>query len=106
MVIAHCLTGLVSERILPDAEPLVSEIVTNSVQHGQLGDGDTVLVRIYLAAETLRVEIENPGTAGVVASGSPSRFGGFGLDLVDRVAARWGVSRSGGTNVWFEMGRV
>jgi hypothetical protein len=28
----------------------------------------TVLVRIYLAAETLRLEIENPGAAGALAS--------------------------------------
>jgi anti-sigma regulatory factor (Ser/Thr protein kinase) len=109
MVIAHCLTGLVSQRVLPDAELLVSELVTNSVRHGELGDGDTVLVRVYLAAETLRLEVENPGTAGVVASSPPgpwSREGGLGLYLVDLLAARWGVNRTGSTNVWFEMGRA
>jgi anti-sigma regulatory factor (Ser/Thr protein kinase) len=109
MVIAHCLTGLVAERILHDAELLVSELVTNSLDHGQLGDGDAVLVRVFLAAETLRLEIENPGTAGAVASlpaGRRSGRGGFGLELVDRVAARWGVSRGHNTNVWFEMGRA
>src|SRR5688572_7592420 len=31
MVIAHCLTGLVSQRVLRDAELLVSELVTNGV---------------------------------------------------------------------------
>jgi anti-sigma regulatory factor (Ser/Thr protein kinase) len=109
MVIAHCLTGLVSRRVLLDAELLVSELVTNSMDHGELGDGDTVGVRVYLAAETLLVAIENPGTAGVVAPSPADRRsgrGGYGLDLVDRLAAHWGVSRSGSTNVWFEMGRV
>ena len=66
-VIDHCFTGLVSQQILTDAELLVSELVTNSVEHGELGSDDTVLVRILLAAESLRVEVENPGTAGVVA---------------------------------------
>jgi anti-sigma regulatory factor (Ser/Thr protein kinase) len=109
MVIAHCLTGLVSDRILPDAELLVSEVVTNCIRHGELGDGDTVVVRVYLAAETVRLEIENPGTAGVVAASRPDRGfrrDGFGLELVDRVAASWGVRRTTGTSVWFEMGRA
>lgn len=108
MVIAHCLTGLVSHRMLPDVELLVSELVANSVEHGELRDGDTVLVRIYLAAETVRLEIENPGTAGVVACRPPVRGSrdGFGLNLVDRLSARWGVDRAGSTNVWFEMGRA
>jgi anti-sigma regulatory factor (Ser/Thr protein kinase) len=109
MIIAHCLTALVSQRTLPDVELLVSELVTNGVQHGELRDGDMVLVRVYLAAETLRLEIENPGTAGVVASSPPGRGhdrDGYGLDLVDRLAARWGVSRADSTNVWFEMGRA
>jgi anti-sigma regulatory factor (Ser/Thr protein kinase) len=109
MVTAHCLTGLVSERILPDVQLMVSELVTNSVEHGELGDGDAVLVRIYLAAETVRLEIENPGTAGVVASRPPDRTSpedGFGLHVVDHLSARWGVVRAGSTNVWFETGRA
>ena len=109
MVIAHCLTGLVSQRILRDVELLVSELVANCVQHGGLRDADTVLLRVYLAAETLRLEVENPGTAGVVASTPPGRrprHDGFGLDLVDRLTARWGVIRADSTNVWFEMGRA
>jgi hypothetical protein len=102
MVVAHCLTGLVAQGVLENAELLASELVTNSVEHGELGDGDTVLVSVYLAADTLRLEIENPGTAGVVSSRHP----GFGLDLVDRLAARWGVSRDRSTSVWFEMART
>jgi anti-sigma regulatory factor (Ser/Thr protein kinase) len=109
VVIAHCLTGLVSQRILSDVALLVSELVTNSLVHGELQDGDTVVVRVYLAADTLRVEVENPGTGGVIASGprdGRSRRGGFGFHLVDRLATRWGVTRAGRTNAWFEMGRA
>jgi anti-sigma regulatory factor (Ser/Thr protein kinase) len=106
MVITHCLTGLVSQQVLHDVELLVSELVTNSVKHGELGHGDTVLVRVYLAADRLRLEIENPGTAGVIASRPPDRRGGFGLDLVDLLAASWGVSRNGSTNVWLELARA
>jgi anti-sigma regulatory factor (Ser/Thr protein kinase) len=108
MLVAHCLTGLVSRRILLDAQLLVSEVVTNSLTHGELSDGDTVLIRVYLAADSVRLEIVNRGTAGSVTARPPdhlSNGGGFGLDLVDRLTASWGVRRNGGTNVWFEMGR-
>lgn len=64
MVTAHCIAGLVAPQVLHDAELLVSELVTNCLVHGQLGEHDTVLVRIYVGAKTLRFEIENAGTAG------------------------------------------
>ena len=109
MLIAHCLNALVAPRVLHDAELLVSELVTNSLDHGQLGNQDTVLVRIYLGATTLRLEIENAGTAGIIATHHPDRatgHGGVGLELVDLLAARWGVKRSHDTTVWFEMRRA
>jgi anti-sigma regulatory factor (Ser/Thr protein kinase) len=109
MVVDHCLSGLVTQRVLHDAQLLVSELVTNSLDHGELGDGDSVLVSVYLATDRLRLEIQNPGTAGVVAARRAGRElgqGGFGLDLVDHVAARWGVIRNRDTSVWFEMARA
>ena len=110
MVTKHCLRGLVAHGILDDAELLVSELVANSVVHGELDAGDTVLVSIYLAANMLRLEIDNPGTVGVVERAprpaDEPRRGGFGLELVDMLAARWGVSRSDSTNVWFELSRT
>jgi anti-sigma regulatory factor (Ser/Thr protein kinase) len=108
LVTAHCLTRLVVPRVLHDAELLVSELVTNSLDHGQLGEHATVLFRIYLTARRLRVEIENAGTAGAVVadhSDHTTGRGGFGLELVDLLATRWGVKRSHGTIVWFEMAR-
>jgi len=109
MVTAHCLTGLVAPRVLHDAELLVSELVTNSWDHGRLDEYDAVLVRIYLTAKTLRLEIENAGTAGAVAARHSDRAtgrGGFGLALVDLLATRWGVHRGHDTTVWFEMARA
>jgi anti-sigma regulatory factor (Ser/Thr protein kinase) len=109
MVVAHCLTGLVSRQILLDAQLLISEVVTNSLRHGELSDDDSVLVRIYVAADSVRLEIVNRGTAGAVTARPPdrqSRGGGFGLDLLDRLTASWGVRRNSDTNVWFEMVRA
>jgi anti-sigma regulatory factor (Ser/Thr protein kinase) len=106
-VVAHCLSRLVTRRILDATQLLVSELVTNSVRHAELDARDSVLVRIYLAAASVRVEIENPGAAGVVALHPPDlRAGrGFGLPLLDLVATRWGVRRGQSTTVWFDMGR-
>jgi hypothetical protein len=67
MVVAHCIAGLVTPRVLHDAELLVSELVTNCLDHGQLGEHEPVLVRIYVGAKMLRFEIENAGTAGAIA---------------------------------------
>jgi anti-sigma regulatory factor (Ser/Thr protein kinase) len=108
-VVDQCLSGLVTQRVLRDVELLVSELVTNSLDHGGMGDGDSVLVSVFLATDRLRLEIQNPGTAGVVAAsreGRESGRGGFGLDVVDVIAARWGVRRNRDTSVWFEMARV
>jgi serine/threonine-protein kinase RsbW len=109
LFVVHCLTGLVSQRILADATLLVSELITNSVRHADLGEGDTVLVRAYLGGETLRLEIENPGIVGLVRNRREDRQpeeGGFGLALVGLVATRWGVRRGQSTEVWLEMGRT
>jgi anti-sigma regulatory factor (Ser/Thr protein kinase) len=108
VVVDHCLCGLVTQRVLHDAELLVSELVTNSLDHGELGAGDRVLVSVYLATDGLRLEVENPGVAGVVAGreGRESGQGGFGLDLVELLASRWGVIRTTSTCVWLEMARA
>ena len=108
-VVDHCLSGLVTRRVLRDAELLVSELVTNSIDHGELGEDDGVLVSIYLATDRLLLAIQNPGTAGVVAAnrvGRESGEGGYGLDLVNLLAARWGVMRNRDTSVWFELERA
>jgi hypothetical protein len=36
-------------------------------------------------------------------SNSVRHAGGFGLQLVESIATRWGVSHARGTRVWFEL---
>jgi hypothetical protein len=62
IVIGHCLTGLVSRRIVAEAQLHASELVSNSLLHAQVDRGEVLLVRVYLGAEALRIEIDNPGT--------------------------------------------
>ena len=109
MVIDHCLTGLVAPWVLQDARLLATELVTNSVRHGDLESGTTIVLRMDLTAKTLRLEVENAGTAGAVTSSSGGRregYGGYGLELVELLATRWGVSRDHNTTVWLEIGRA
>jgi anti-sigma regulatory factor (Ser/Thr protein kinase) len=83
---------------------LVSEVVTNAVRHG----GATAPVELRAAwNDEIRVEVIDRGEGFVphprVASSSEP--GGFGLYLVGRLAARWGVESNGATRVWFALER-
>ena len=88
---------------LEDARLLLTELVTNSVRHGQ---GDQVRVILDRQADdVLRCEVVDDGH-GFLPIARPRRgdqIGGWGLHLVEQVADSWGV-REGSTHVWFELG--
>jgi len=93
------LTASDEQRL--DAELLLSELVTNSVRHGR---GERVVVLIDADdAGALRCEVVDDGV-GFVPRGrrEDQNIGGWGLDLVERLAMSWGV-REGSTHVWFEL---
>jgi anti-sigma regulatory factor (Ser/Thr protein kinase) len=102
--LARCFDGHVEAEVLVDARLLVSELVTNSVQHAGVTATDHVVLRAELS-DHLHVEVCDPGTGGRIARRlpDPSGAGGFGLELVERIAARWGVRRGHRTCVWFEL---
>jgi len=87
---------------------VVSELVTNSVQHGaSSGDG-----RLRLSTEVrdgaVRVEVHDEGTAGAVAQraseAAGDQIGGYGLQLVASLSTSWGVERDEhGTVVWAQL---
>lgn len=103
----EALSASVDRKVVEDATLLVSELVTNSVRHGDLDPGDTIELRAGSTPRGLRVEVSDPGSgfdpAGVPA---PNGRGGWGLWLMDRIATRWGVSREDGGRVWFELEAV
>lgn len=84
---------------------VVSEVVTNSILHGKVGNDGCVEIKIDVRPERLRLEIidDGPGfrpDAGPTPLDEP---GGWGLYLVDSLADRWGVEANKGTHVWLEM---
>jgi PAS domain-containing protein len=98
------LDGLVVPEALGPSVVAVSEIVSNAVRHGGGHEGGRVRLRVAVHAERVRVEVRDGGAgfAPELRAGGPN--GGFGLMLVERFAARWGVEREAtGTCVWFEQ---
>jgi anti-sigma regulatory factor (Ser/Thr protein kinase) len=100
------LTGLASQTSLDDARLLVSELVTNSVRHGQLSMGEDISLRADVEGETLHVEVRDSGGGFELQPGladADDRDSGWGLFLVGRLADRWGVSADGSSMVWFDI---
>jgi anti-sigma regulatory factor (Ser/Thr protein kinase) len=99
------MSGHVSETMLADAQLLVVELVANSVRHGDAPAGAVVRVRARVGLDVIHLEVEDGGTAGSVTRRSPDleHGGGFGLQVVEALSRRWGVSRDAGTRVWAEL---
>jgi anti-sigma regulatory factor (Ser/Thr protein kinase) len=88
----------IEDTVRDDTQLVVSELVTNALMHG---DGELVL-RASVTASTVQVSVSDSGDAlPEVLPIDPTRIGGLGLIVVDRVAAAWGVSPfPGGKTVW------
>lgn len=105
-----CYGPLLDARVLSDARLVLSELVTACLRHGALGDGDGdgIVVRVRLGAESVLLEVHHRGIAGDVAlNGSDAVRGrSLGLDIVRLLSVRWGVRRGEDTCVWVEMARA
>ena len=100
------LTGLLERTVWEDLRLLVTELVTNGVRHGS--QRGPVGVSVTLGDDSVRVEVSDCGR-GFSPPAAPMPHadgtGGWGLQLVDRVAAQWGVDIRDTTCVWFELAR-
>ena len=88
-----------------DVRLLVSELVTNSVQHAKVGPDDSIRLRLAIGGESVRVEIadDGPGFDPPPDTGDTERERGWGLFFVAQLASRWGVDAD---CVWFEIDRA
>jgi serine phosphatase RsbU (regulator of sigma subunit) len=82
------------------AELVVSELVANAVLHGF----GYVSLQLYDTGDGLRIEVEDANPAPpVTTDGHPGRVGGFGMQIVERLAD-WGWRQaSGGKLVWAKV---
>jgi anti-sigma regulatory factor (Ser/Thr protein kinase) len=87
---------------LSDLLTVVSELITNAVDHGH---GDTVRMRLSVAANgKVSGEVENDGYARVELRPIDTRStSGLGLHIVGAIADRWPVFVGDSTRVRFEL---
>ena len=88
----------VRQRVRDDALLVVSELITNALMHG---DGSLVL-RASISGTDLQVSVTDSGdNLPEMLPLDPTRIGGLGLVVVDRIATDWGVAPfPGGKTVW------
>jgi anti-sigma regulatory factor (Ser/Thr protein kinase) len=89
-----------------DVELLASELIANAVKYG--GEGP-IQLQMRLSGGRLRVEVVDEGTGFQAKRRADDRdredlelVGGWGLPIVEHLAADWG-SFEGSTHVWFEI---
>jgi len=102
------LDELVEESLAFDVRLLVSELVTNSVRHADIGPEGSIQLRVAVADEHVRVEVADDGPGfeppDEDATAELARENGWGLFFVTQLADRWGVEDGAG-RVWFEIAR-
>ena len=100
----HCDDGGVDDDASDTVTLLTSETVTNAFIHGR----SEARLRVQVRPDAVRIEVGDDN------SRHPQRIerqddalDGRGLDILDRLAARWGVDDDvAGKVVWFEVSRT
>jgi anti-sigma regulatory factor (Ser/Thr protein kinase) len=98
---AHATRAPVQPDIIDAASLLLSELVTNAIVHARTD----VEVRLVTDDHMLRAEVSD-GDPTMPTARRPSALTdtGRGLQLIEDLANRWGVSGSAvGKTVWFEL---
>jgi serine phosphatase RsbU (regulator of sigma subunit)/anti-sigma regulatory factor (Ser/Thr protein kinase) len=104
--LAGAAAGRLRDPLLDDALIVVSELVANAIRHGGARtEGDELRVHAALLPRALRIEVTDGGPGFEPGGHGPRPDGGFGLQLLDRLAARWGVSGAEPVTVWAELDR-
>ncbi len=100
------LAGQIPAATASDAALLVSELVTNSVVHANVGPRRTLGVEVRTLDDRLRIAVTDPGSRlrPCMVPADPETPGGLGLLLVDELCESWGVWQDlGPTCVWCEL---
>jgi anti-sigma regulatory factor (Ser/Thr protein kinase) len=102
-VVSGWLDGRANPEFHDHARLLVSELVSNSVRHCEQPAGAPLQITAVAVDGVVRVDVADRGRGAVRRREADARTGGYGLELVELLAARWGVSHKHGTRVWFEL---
>jgi len=101
------LDGELDSARLLDVALIVSELVTNSVLHADVGPHQSLTVDLELFGDRLRITVTDPGSPlePQLLAPTPGTPGGLGLRLVDQLSTAWGVGHDpiGTTQVWCDL---
>jgi anti-sigma regulatory factor (Ser/Thr protein kinase) len=94
---------------LYETQLLVSELVTNSVRHAELGDEPWIEIAAQVSPQTVLVEVLD-SSSGYDPRPPPdlpaaAGTGGHGLYLLNRLADEWGFGPEGRSRIWFRIDR-
>jgi anti-sigma regulatory factor (Ser/Thr protein kinase) len=94
-----------SPEELEDLLLLVSELVSNAIRHGESFDDGTILLRVDVGRDLVRLAVADAGRRFDWVSRVHPRgeVGGYGLDLIDHLSSSWGTSTDGVKAVWCEI---
>jgi anti-sigma regulatory factor (Ser/Thr protein kinase) len=85
---------------------LVSEVVSNAVRHSSADPAAPVELLATFTRRAIRVTVTDAGEGFTPRPRDPaSEHDGYGLYLLEKVSASWGVESRGDTKVWFELSR-
>lgn len=102
IAIARFLSKAQLSQLTDDAQLLASELVTNAVRHAS----GPIDVRAYVRDGFLRLEVgDSCGDCGPQPRpASPEDEGGRGMEIVDKLSARWGWRARGPVKVvWLDL---
>ena len=100
------LEGHIAPTTASDVALIVSELVTNSVVHANVGPRRALTVEVTTLDDRLRIAVADQGSRlrPRILPPDPETPGGFGLFLVDELCETWGVRQDlGPTCVWCEL---
>ena len=98
--------GSVPAETASDAALAVTELVTNSVVHANVGPNAALTVELVTLDDRLRIAVIDPGSRlrPCILPPDPETPGGLGLLLIDRLCEAWGVRQDPkATSVWCEL---
>ena len=104
--VRHWANGILAEATLSEPENwqvviLLDELVANAISHGS----PPITVTLTVLPDAVRGEVaDGSNYLPAVGHAGSDQAGGRGMELVEKLAARWGtLIANHGKTVWFEV---
>jgi anti-sigma regulatory factor (Ser/Thr protein kinase) len=102
------IRSLLDETMHQDLRLLLSELITNAVQHSGIAEDDPIRVIVRCSPGFCQAEVWDGGMGFEAPTGRmvipQDAEAGYGLVILAGLASRWAVERVGEhTRVWFEL---